>query len=90
MTYKIVHFLAMASRIYVEHIKIKWIANDLGNIYLQEIMEVETSELPRRFIKFKLPPKDETLDFYNSSQNFIEIYKDMRRRKVMNTLIIKK
>jgi len=40
MTYKIVHFLAMASRIYVEHIKIKWIANDLGNIYLQEIMEV--------------------------------------------------
>ena len=38
MTYKIVHYLNMTSRIYIEHIKIKWIMNDLGNIYLQEIM----------------------------------------------------
>jgi hypothetical protein len=35
MTYKIVHYLNMTSRIYIDHIKIKWIMNDLGNIYLQ-------------------------------------------------------
>ena len=35
MTYKIVHYLNMTSRIYIDHIKIKWIINDLGNIYLQ-------------------------------------------------------
>lgn len=40
MTYKIVHYLAMASRIYVTHIKLKWILNDIGNVYLQEIMEI--------------------------------------------------
>ena len=40
MTYKIVHYLSMTSRIYIDHIKIKWIMNDLGNIYLQEIMEL--------------------------------------------------
>ncbi len=40
MTYKIVHYLAMASRIYITHIKLKWILNDIGNIYLQEIMEI--------------------------------------------------
>jgi hypothetical protein len=57
-TYKLVHYLAMASRIYVSHIKIKWIANDLGSIYLQEIMELEITELPKRFIRFKLTPKD--------------------------------
>ena len=38
ITYKIVHYLNMTSRIYIGHIKIKWIINDLGNIYLQEIM----------------------------------------------------
>lgn len=35
MTYKIVHYLNMTSSIYIDHIKIKWIMNDLGNIYLQ-------------------------------------------------------
>ena len=39
MTYKIVHYLAMASRIYVNHIKIKWVIDDLGSIYMQEIIE---------------------------------------------------
>ena len=39
MTYKIVHFLNMTSKVYISHIKIKWIMNDLGNIYLQEVME---------------------------------------------------
>ena len=35
MTYKIVHYLAMASRIYINQIKIKWIINDIGTIYMQ-------------------------------------------------------
>ena len=35
MTHKIVHYLAMTSSIYIDHIKIKWIMNDLGTIYLQ-------------------------------------------------------
>jgi hypothetical protein len=90
MTYKIVHYLAMASRIYVTHIKLKWILNDIGNIYLQEIMEIEFTDLPPRIIKFRLPLKDDSLDFYNANNNFVDIYKDMKRRKAINTLIIKK
>lgn len=38
MTYQIVHYLAMASKIYIRHLKIKWIINDIDNIYLQEII----------------------------------------------------
>ena len=37
MTYKIVHYLGMVSRIYVKHIKINWILNDIDQIYLQNI-----------------------------------------------------
>ena len=40
MTYKIVNYLAMACRLYVTHLKIKWILNDIGRIYLQELMEI--------------------------------------------------
>ncbi len=42
MSYQIVHFLSMASNIYINHIKIKWIINDIDNLYLQEIIEFET------------------------------------------------
>ena len=90
MTYKIVHYLAMASRIYVARLKIKWIINDLGTIYLQEIMELVTTEIPRRVIRFRLPKNEEQLDFYSQGGNFIDVYKDMRKRKALNTLIIKK
>lgn len=89
MTYKIVHYLAMASRLYITHLKIKWILNDIGNIYLQEIMEMEVAELAPRIIRYRLPIKDDSLDFYNTN-NFVDIYKDMRKRKAINTLIIKK
>jgi hypothetical protein len=58
MTYMVVHYLSMTSRIYIDHIKIKWIMNDIGNIYMQEIMEFEMSEIPKRLIKFRLPPKE--------------------------------
>lgn len=56
----------MASRMYVTHIKLKWIVNDLGTVYLQEVMECMTTEIPRRIIKYKLPRKDESLDFYSN------------------------
>ena len=35
MTYKIVNYLAMIAHIYINHIKIKWILNDIGSVYLQ-------------------------------------------------------
>jgi hypothetical protein len=57
MTYKIVHYLNMTSRIYIDRLKIRWIMNDLGTIYLQEIMEFEMSEVPRRLIRYRMPPK---------------------------------
>jgi len=60
MTYKIVHYLNMTSRIYIDHIKIKWIMNDIGYIYLQEIMSFKAGDIPKRFIKYKLPRKDST------------------------------
>lgn len=65
MTYKIVHYLSMTSRIYIDHIKIKWIMNDIGHVYLQEVMEFAYSDVPRRLIKYRLPPKDEALEFYH-------------------------
>jgi hypothetical protein len=37
VTYQIVHYLAMVARIYVKHIKINWVLNDLEMIYLQNI-----------------------------------------------------
>jgi hypothetical protein len=39
MTYKIVHYLAMVSRIYVKHIKINWVLNDLEMVYIQNVFE---------------------------------------------------
>ena len=57
MTYKIIHFLAMVSRIYVKHIKINWVLNDLNMVYLQSIFEFETTEICLRTIKYRLPPK---------------------------------
>ena len=90
MTYKIIHYLAMASRIYLTRLKLKWIVNDLGAIYIQEIMECLTSELPKRMIRYRLPRKDDSADFYSGNGNFIEIYRDMKKRRALNTLIIKK
>ena len=58
MTYKIIHYLNMTSRVYIEHIKLKWIVNDIGNIYLSEVMEFSAGDVPMKFIKYRLPPKD--------------------------------
>jgi hypothetical protein len=52
-------------------------------------MEMEASDVPFRIIKFRLSLKDDSLDFYDSN-NFVDIYKDMKKRKAINTLIIKK
>ena len=90
MTYKIIHYLAMASRLYLTYLKIKWIVNDAGTIYLQEIMECKVSEIPRRIIRYKMPKKDENIDFYSKKGHFLEMYKDLKKRRALNTLIIKK
>jgi hypothetical protein len=91
MVYKLVHYLTMAARMYVTHIKLKWIVNDIGNVYLQEVMEFATSEVPRRIVRFKLTHMEEAPDFYsNENNNFVEVYRDMKRRRALNTLIIKK
>lgn len=38
-TYRIVHYLAMVSRIYVKHIKINWVLNDINMVYFQNVFE---------------------------------------------------
>jgi hypothetical protein len=58
MTYKIVHYLAMVARIYIKHIKINWVLNDLGMVYIQNIFEYESADLPLLAIKYRLPPKE--------------------------------
>ena len=51
MTYKIIHYLAMANRIYATHLKLKWILTDIGTIYLQEIFDVDkTVQLEKKHI----------------------------------------
>ena len=39
LTYQIVHYLAMVSRVFVKHIKINWVLNDLGFVYFQSLTE---------------------------------------------------
>ena len=56
MTYKLIHFLSMVANIYIRHIKIKWIINDIDTVYLQEIIEFATDEVSKRTIRYKLPP----------------------------------
>ena len=56
MTYKLIHFLSMVANIYIRHIKIKWIINDIDTVYLQEIIEFATYEVSKRTIRYKLPP----------------------------------
>lgn len=48
------------------------------------------SEIPRRMIKYRLPPKDETLEFYHENHRFVAMYKELKKRKNVNTHIIKK
>lgn len=53
-------------------------------------MECIVTEAPKRTIKFRLPKRNESINFYGDTGNFVEIYKDMKRRKKLNTLIIKR
>jgi hypothetical protein len=41
-------------------------------------------------VKYHLPRQDESLDLYDHSENFVKVFKDMKRRRALNTLIIKK
>ena len=44
-TYRIVHYLAMVSRIYVKKININWILNDMGVLYIQNVFDVEITDV---------------------------------------------
>lgn len=90
MTLKMVHYLGMTCNIYIEHIKLKWIINDIGTVYLQEILELQISEIPNRLIRFRLPPKDEPVEYFHDAHHFGDMYKEMRKRKAASTNIIKK
>lgn len=57
MTYKIINYLSMVSRIYVRQIKINWIVNEINNVYIQDIFDFQESPLPLKIEKFRLPPK---------------------------------
>lgn len=50
--------MAMVSRIYVKHISINWVLNDLNMVYLQNVFEFETTELCLRPLKYRLPPRE--------------------------------
>ena len=63
--------------------------NDLGNIYLQEIMHLDYAEVPKRLIKYRLPPKDEILESITDTNDFGDLYLEMKKRKHVNTMRIK-
>ena len=79
--YRIIHYLAIVSRIYVKHIKMNWIMNDIKYLYLQEIFEFETSELPVRQLKFRLPPREQNLELYKDKEKFILLYKQLQKQR---------
>jgi hypothetical protein len=81
MTYQIVHFLSMAANMYIRHIKIKWLINDIENIYLQEIIEFDTDEISKRIIRYKMPPISDTQNFYNDSDFFVQVHKEMKKKR---------
>ena len=74
MTYKIVHYLGMASRIYIKHIKINWLLNDINAVYIQSILEMETFEVAISPLKYCLPPKEKASRFYRDSDSFMDLY----------------
>ncbi len=71
----------MASGIYVKRLKLKWVINDIGNIYLLDIIEIKISELPFRILRFRLPPKEENMNFYKDGEHFIQVYHSLRNRR---------
>ena len=90
VTYQIVHFLAMAANIYIRHLKIKWIINDIDNIYIQEIIQFDTDELSKRPIRYKLPPASQIHNFYHDSNFFVEVHREMTKKKKENLIKLKK
>ena len=77
-TYRILHYLSMVSRIYVKHIKINWILNDTGYLYLHDIFELETTDISLLTLKYRMPPKVENLELYRDAKNFSIIYKQLQ------------
>lgn len=48
------------------------------------------SEVPRRLIRYRLPPKDEAIDLVTNTNNFGDLYLEMKKKKNINTVRIKK
>ena len=48
------------------------------------------SEVPRRLIRYRLPPKDEAIDLVTNTNNFGDLYVEMKRKRNVNTMRIKK
>ena len=76
-----IHFLSMAANVYVRHIKIKWIINDIDTVYLQEIIEFDVDDISKRSIRYKLPPHSELHNFYQDANFFVEVHREMARKK---------
>ena len=68
----------MVSRIFIKHIKINWVLNDLGFVYLHNIIEYETSQISCRTLRYHLPPKEDSMVFYKDSKEFLTLYKQMK------------
>ena len=48
----------MAARIYVKHLKLEWVLNDIDLVYLQKVHIFDTLQIPMKPLKFRLPPKE--------------------------------
>lgn len=55
MTYKIVHYLAMASRVYITQLELKWIVNDIQLYYLHDVLAFKVTHKPNRHIRYLMP-----------------------------------
>ena len=47
------------------------------------------SEVPRRLIRYRLPPKDEAIDLVTNTNNFGDFYLEMKKKRNVNTIRIK-
>ena len=36
-SYRIIHYLAMVSRVYIKHLKMNWVLNDIGAVYMHDV-----------------------------------------------------
>lgn len=78
MTYKLVHYLGMAARQYVRRIKLNWVLNDVGQIYLNKVLSYETTQIPIIPLKFSLPSNEREACFYKDADKYLQLYEKLR------------